>query len=319
MEIDIKHVRAVLALLDEGSVTRAAKRLGVPQSALSTQLRRIENELGGALFERSRQGVFPTAAARRLVPHLRAVEAGMNAIDNSRNARAEPRPVRVAVESSALIDALGIHQDESAQITVAGWPTIRSGLLNGTFDFVESSDPGASELPRADRFRVATVALEAVHLLVAPWHPLSEGRQVRFAGLAREQWATYPPGSAWHDLLLQMCATAGYVPSIRFVATSEPVLSKLLARTDSIALGTPVTAIGSCLRPLPLDVLMTRRRLVVWNVATIPETVASDLLTRIRSWHSRLISASDGFDGPPCSSGTAGAPVRVTPSGETPI
>jgi hypothetical protein len=152
-------------------------------------------------------------------------------------------------------------------------------------------DPTVTELPQPRRFRIATVAEEAVHLLMAPRHPLGTRRAVRIAELAQQQWATYPPGSTWHDLLLRACAMTGYVPRIRYLATSEPALSRVLARRDSIALGTPVTAVGGGLYSVPLDVLMTCRRLVVWNTQTVPDAEASDLLAQIRSWHSRTVSA----------------------------
>ena len=59
-----------VSLYEEGNVTRAARRLNVVQPALSMQIAKLEAELGQKLFERSRQGMAPTAAGRILFRHL---------------------------------------------------------------------------------------------------------------------------------------------------------------------------------------------------------------------------------------------------------
>lgn len=54
MELEVRHLRALCAIADTGSVHKAARQLGVSQPSLTTQLRRIENFLGAALFARAR-------------------------------------------------------------------------------------------------------------------------------------------------------------------------------------------------------------------------------------------------------------------------
>ncbi|WP_031051523.1 helix-turn-helix domain-containing protein, partial [Streptomyces sp. NRRL WC-3774] len=57
MDLEVRHLRAVVAIAETGSLHRAARQLGVAQPSLSTQLRRIEQALGGALFVRARSGL----------------------------------------------------------------------------------------------------------------------------------------------------------------------------------------------------------------------------------------------------------------------
>lgn len=59
----MRHLRALCAIADTGSLHRAARTLGVSQPALTTQLRRIENALGAELFSRGRTGCRPTPSA----------------------------------------------------------------------------------------------------------------------------------------------------------------------------------------------------------------------------------------------------------------
>lgn len=77
--MDLRQIQYFTCLFEEGNVTRAARRLNVVQPALSMQLAKLEAELGQKLFERSRQGMTPTAAARilycRAVPILQEISA----------------------------------------------------------------------------------------------------------------------------------------------------------------------------------------------------------------------------------------------------
>jgi DNA-binding transcriptional LysR family regulator len=61
--IEARHLRALEATIAEGSLSRGARRLGVTQSALSRQLRALENEVGVDLFRRGPTGIAPNHAA----------------------------------------------------------------------------------------------------------------------------------------------------------------------------------------------------------------------------------------------------------------
>lgn len=64
--MDLRQIQYFICLYEEGSVTRAARRLSIVQPALSMQLARLEDDLGQKLFERNPQGMVPTAAARQM-------------------------------------------------------------------------------------------------------------------------------------------------------------------------------------------------------------------------------------------------------------
>jgi LysR family transcriptional regulator, nitrogen assimilation regulatory protein len=66
--MDIRQMRYFIALYEERSITRAAKRLHVVQPAVSMQIRKLEMDYGLTLFERTTHGVFPNALAQQLYP-----------------------------------------------------------------------------------------------------------------------------------------------------------------------------------------------------------------------------------------------------------
>jgi molybdate transport repressor ModE-like protein len=92
MRLEIRHLELVVAIAESGSLGRAAARLHLSRPAVTTQLKRIETFVGGALFIRSTGGVFPTHTgaelvreARRLLHQFTALQrtARMNAQDES--------------------------------------------------------------------------------------------------------------------------------------------------------------------------------------------------------------------------------------------
>lgn len=81
MDLELRHLKVIRAIDEAGSLTRAATSLGLAQSALSGQLKRIERGLGGALFVRDRAGARPTPPgelvldrARVLLPAMRQLQ-----------------------------------------------------------------------------------------------------------------------------------------------------------------------------------------------------------------------------------------------------
>lgn len=90
--MELRQLTALVTVADVGSVTRAARLLGVVQPAVTRQVRALEEEIGVALFDRTRHGMVPTAAGEVLIDRARRA---LNELDR---ARAELRadPARVA-------------------------------------------------------------------------------------------------------------------------------------------------------------------------------------------------------------------------------
>lgn len=78
--MNLRDLRYLLAVAEHGHFGRAAEACGITQPTLSVQIRRLEEELGLALFERSGRSIAPTQACARLLPHVRAAVAEADAI-----------------------------------------------------------------------------------------------------------------------------------------------------------------------------------------------------------------------------------------------
>lgn len=99
----IDRIRALLAVIEEGSVNRAAVRLRITQPALSRQMKLLESEVGGKLLEREASGVKPTGLGHVLVKSMGPVIAFYEAAlaDIRRQARGMGSELRVGFLISA--------------------------------------------------------------------------------------------------------------------------------------------------------------------------------------------------------------------------
>ncbi len=89
--MELRQLRYFVAIADSGSFTKAAERVYVAQSALSHQLAQLEDELGAALFERSRRGVELTEVGQRFFPHAVAIlRQADEALASARSSGQEP-------------------------------------------------------------------------------------------------------------------------------------------------------------------------------------------------------------------------------------
>src|ERR1700755_1721331 len=85
--MELRHLRYFQAVAELGSVTGAARKLYVSQSAISEQIRDLEHELGCPLLDRSRRGVYLTPQGQVCLDEARrTLEAAQRAIDVTRKA-----------------------------------------------------------------------------------------------------------------------------------------------------------------------------------------------------------------------------------------
>ena len=95
MTLEVRDIRLVQAVAEEGSLTKAGNVLFLTQSALSRQLADLERRLGVALFQRSGRRMVPTPAAERLLESGREI---MGAV-----ARAEEEARAAAGNAEAVL------------------------------------------------------------------------------------------------------------------------------------------------------------------------------------------------------------------------
>jgi DNA-binding transcriptional LysR family regulator len=177
MPIDIRLMRYVIAVAEEGGFQRAADRLVMAQPPLSRQIRDLERELGVTLFER-RPVVRLTDAGRVFVESARTILAEVDRLAErtALASRGEYGTIRVGYIYSAVFDTLpqlvAAMSKSHPGVTVDvrdGWtPELDTALLADDYDLVLSRD-----MPRRPEYRRETLRCEGLVAVVGEGHPLA--------------------------------------------------------------------------------------------------------------------------------------------------
>jgi DNA-binding transcriptional LysR family regulator len=184
--IDANGLALAAAIARAGSLTAAARGLGVTQSALTKQLQRIERRLGVALFVRDMRGVRPTEYGESLLPRARTVQAqlrqAVEALDQMRGRR--EGQVTVALTHLATLTLLPdvmrrFRADwPDVQVRIAPPPFVAqfAGLREGAPDFAVAPRPAR---PLGREFATVPLFTSTVVAIARAGHPLSRARTLR--------------------------------------------------------------------------------------------------------------------------------------------
>ncbi|GAA2089540.1 LysR substrate-binding domain-containing protein [Actinomadura alba] len=234
MQLEFRHLRTLCAVAGEGSLTKAAAVLGVSQPALSAQVRRIERLLGGAVFERGRSGVAPTAFGEFVL--ARARTALMNLDELTAGTRHDTGTARFGgVSSPALVTVLEglrglLPQGVRISVQTEQSPRlVRDLLAIRRVDAAALVDYPGRELSTLPGIGSRVVGVEPVFVALPAGHPLAAREEVALGDLAAEVWVLSPPdGSGWPECFLDACARAGFTPDAPHRMAEPSVLCELI-------------------------------------------------------------------------------------------
>jgi DNA-binding transcriptional LysR family regulator len=221
--MDLRRLRYLVTVADEGHITRAAERLGLQQPPLTRQIRSLEDELGVRLFERLPRGVAPTEAGRAVVEEARAILARAERLPDlaRRAARGEQGRLAVGVTSSGAFHPFVAQQIRAfrqaapgVQLALAedGTPELIRGLEEERLDaaFLRSRGALGADL------LIEPLLEEPMVAALPTGHPLAAQAAVKLAALAEETFVFYrrPTGPGLHDAIVAACLRAGFSPMV---------------------------------------------------------------------------------------------------------
>jgi DNA-binding transcriptional LysR family regulator len=214
--MELRDLRAFETTVEVGSMTRAAERLHLVQSAVSQAVKRLERELELLLLERRPDGVRPTEAGVVLAEHARLIANAVAHAERDMNAFRElgRGTVRVGVLYGAvptiLVPLLRAARDDLPGIELE----IEEGLATSIADRVRLGylDVGIFFLPLDDRgLEVTELRSIDLALLVPNDHALAGCRCAKASDLGTQTWVTFPaanPGRDWLEALLRQTESA---------------------------------------------------------------------------------------------------------------
>jgi LysR family transcriptional regulator for metE and metH len=198
MDLELRHLRLVRAIVADGSLTRAGETLHLSQSALSHQLCDIESRLGVRLFRRLGRRLRLTPAGEVLLPAAREILERIEQAEAAvRSLSARKGPVRITVETYTcyhwlpeLVRAYRLqHPDIDLRIEPAGSTEPIRSLLEGSVDIAVVARARAHP-----RVVMRPLLEDRVVVIVPPDHPLASHRTVSPHDFVNERQFAVPGG-----------------------------------------------------------------------------------------------------------------------------
>ncbi|MCA0045137.1 LysR family transcriptional regulator [Celeribacter litoreus] len=240
MHLEFRHLRTIKAIHEEGGLARAADRLNITQSALSHQVKGLEDQAGVELFVRrskplklSAAGMKLLALAEEVLPKVEALEAEFRGIEEGTTGR-----LHIAMECHACFDWLFPVLNKFRQ----AWPEvdvdIRLRLAFGALpalereevDFVISSDPddidGVTFVPLFDYAPMCVMSSKS---------PLAAKQYIEAEDLRDQTLITYPMDRSRLDVFKDLLTPAGVEPAKQRQVELTDVILMLVAAGRGVA------------------------------------------------------------------------------------
>lgn len=179
LNIPIEIVRTIVAITETGSYSKAAARLGLSQPAVSAQLKRIQQIIGGDIFTKTSNGSSLTDLGKLVLAQARKILEGNDQLLALGGADQGPQPVRIGLsnlmvrefmkhQSAKSLEGIQIHSDNSA--------VLAKSLLDGHVDiacFFENNNLGPDITPLiVDEFCDQLVWVRSKDFVLSSGHPI---------------------------------------------------------------------------------------------------------------------------------------------------
>jgi len=245
--MNLRDLHYLVSLADHRHFGRAAEACFVSQPTLSTQVRKLEEELGVTLVERNPRKVLLTEVGQQIVARARDV---LNEVEQIRHiAHRDQDPAAGSLR-------LGIFPTLGPYLLPHVLATIRTRFPRLELLLVEEKSPELMQRLREGKLDAALLALpvhdEALHaeflfeepfLLAAPdAHPLAGRRALKLADLEDQHLLLLEDGHCLRDQALEVCRMSGASEKQGFRATSLETLRQMVAANVGVTL-LPVLAV----------------------------------------------------------------------------
>jgi LysR family transcriptional regulator, transcription activator of glutamate synthase operon len=241
--MELRQLRYLVALAEERHFTRAAAREHIAQPALSQQIRRLEDEIGLPLVQRTTRRVVITEAGEFLVARARRILSEVDAAHSEMERLRGVQTGHVTVGAMhtmgpvdvALVLAIFYERHPDVELTVR-----------------EQSSEELAEMLRVDELDLAFLSVTerieshglGLHQLVSEElvvvlpreHRLGKRRRVRIAELADDEFISFREGSRLRELLVSAGRQAGFEPRVKLESNESQRIRRLVARGLGVAI-----------------------------------------------------------------------------------
>jgi LysR family transcriptional regulator, hydrogen peroxide-inducible genes activator len=219
--MELHQLRYVCAVAETGSFSRAAERCQIAQPSLSQQILKLEEELGGKLFDRLSRGIRLTESGHAFLPHAQAI---LRQVDLARTSVATNlADVRGTVTLGAIPTVAPYliprytaafterFPDARLRIVEETTPILVKGLRDLSIDFALLALP-----LRHKDLELRPIRTEPLLAALPKKHPLASHSSLSLSELRGESLVMLRDGHCFRDLSIAMCRSADVNPKIAF-------------------------------------------------------------------------------------------------------
>jgi LysR family hydrogen peroxide-inducible transcriptional activator len=245
--MNLRDLKYLVALADHKHFGRAAAACYVSQPTLSTQIKKLEDELGVSLVERAPRKVMLTPAGRDAADRARRIVAEVEQMKEAARRSQDPEAGTVRL---GLFPTLGPYLLPHVVPRLrARFPHLELLLIEEKSDVLLSRlregklDAGLLALPVADDQLHTEFLFEEPFLLAVPEsHPLAKRQSLTLAELSQHQLLLLEDGHCLREQALDVCRLSGANEKSEFRATSLETLRQMVAADVGITL-LPILAV----------------------------------------------------------------------------
>jgi DNA-binding transcriptional LysR family regulator len=243
---DLRRLRVLRTLEQRGTVAAAAEALHLTPSAVSQQLAGLSRDVGVQLLEKHGRGVRLTGQARVLLSHATVVQGQLEL------ARADLASwqdgvlgqVTVAGLSTAIsgvvAPAIGELRMSRPSLDIRVMeeepPTLFSRLDAGEVDIAIAADYRDAPSRHDPRYHRVDLITDIMDVVVPQGHPLANVNGVKLSDFAAEPWVGTGLDNPCAQIMLAVCAVAGFSPDVRHHCTEWDAVAALVAAGAGVAL-----------------------------------------------------------------------------------
>jgi DNA-binding transcriptional LysR family regulator len=276
--MELRHLRYIIAVAEEGHITRAAERLGIQQPPLSRLIKSIEQDIKIQLFRRLPRGVELTDAGRTFLDGARATFANLDRTLEMarRTARGEEGRIAVAFTSSAAFHPLVPRVIREFR---ESFPQVAVSLAEGSPAELVERIAGdrldaafvRSAVSKADGLVFHPLLDEPLLVALPKGHPLARGQAragLPLKQLSAETFVVTRNMGPMRDALFAGCAAAGFDPRV------EQEAPHVIGMLPLVAAGIGISIVPASLRLMNIRGV-AYRRLTASTHLKVPVILAS--------------------------------------------
>ncbi|MBN7796412.1 LysR family transcriptional regulator [Parahaliea mediterranea] len=250
--MDLRKLDIFATVARLGSFSQAAQQLHMAQPAVSIAVRKLEEELGLALFDRSGRRVRLTAEGRELCQRAEAILGQVAELERQFGERRGLMRGELTVSCPSMVatyylpeflgEFLGEHPGLTASVSQLGTTHVRRQLLEGELELgVISEDGAADELAQLERVPLLE---QPILLCMAEHHPWAGRARIDIEELHGSPMVVYESGYFIRDQLDRLCRARDVSPELRMQSNFLPLLVRMVKQGLGTTIGLEIMAAG---------------------------------------------------------------------------